>query len=69
MIDDCMEAIYADDTNNIEKEQIYHWIKKKNFSIKDASFEEKQKFCAFLYRKGFQIDTIRSVLSPDITSI
>ena len=55
--------------NDIEKEQILAWIKKKNFRPSEATFEEKQKFCAFLYRKGFQIDTIRSVLSLDITSI
>lgn len=69
IIEDCFEAIYAESTVDIEKEQILAWIKKKNFRPSEATFEEKQKFCAFLYRKGFQIDTIRSVLSLDITSI
>ena len=69
IIDECMEEIYADDTNDLEREQINRYIKKKNFNVADASFEEKQKFSAFLYRKGFQIDAIRNALSLDITSI
>lgn len=69
IIEECMEEIYADDTNDLEREQINRYIKKKNFNVADASFEEKQKFSAFLYRKGFQIDAIRNALSLDITSI
>lgn len=69
MIEDSMEDSYAGDTEDSERKQILAWMKKKNFSAAEATFEEKQKFCAFLYRKGFQIDTIRSVLSLDITSI
>lgn len=68
-IEECFEEIYTGDNGALEREQILSWMKKKNFQVSEASFEEKQKFCAFLYRKGFQIDTIRSVLSLDITSI
>lgn len=68
-IEESMEKMYIEDTRELEKEQILTWIKKKNFCPAEATFEEKQKFCAFLYRKGFQIDIIRSTLSLDITSI
>ena len=55
--------------SNIEQKQILLWMKKRNFNPSEADFEEKRKFSAFLYRKGFQIDSIRSALSLDITSI
>lgn len=53
----------------VEKEQIKGWILKKKFMVEDASPEEMRKMAAFLYRKGFSFDSIRSVLSLDITSI
>ena len=69
IIEDCMEECYAEDAGDSERKQILAWMKKKNFNPSEATFAEQQKFCAFLYRKGYQIDTIRSVLSLDITSI
>lgn len=69
IIEECWEENIADDDRNFEQEQIISWMKKKKFNAEKATFEEKQKFCALLYRKGFQIDSIRSVLSLDITSI
>lgn len=44
-------------------------LKKKNYDPETASNKEKQKMAALLYRKGFQMDTIRSVLLLDISSI
>lgn len=69
LVEECLEELHLEDDRDFEQEQIIFWIKKKKFNPLEASFEEKQKFCAFLYRKGFQIDTIRSALSLDITSI
>lgn len=69
IIEEVWEETSDGDEKNWEYEQILTWIKKKNFNAAEATYEEKQKFCAFLYRKGFQIDSIRSVLSLDITSI
>ena len=65
VIEDAWEEMTAGDSN-LERDQIITWVRKKNFNPNSATYEEKQKFCAFLYRKGFQIDTIRSVLSLDI---
>lgn len=45
------------------------WLKKKNYNPETATNKEKQKISAFLYRKGFQMDTIRSVLLLDINAI
>lgn len=69
VIEEAWEENAGSDGKSLEYEQIISWIKKKNFNAEEATYEERQKFCAFLYRKGFQIDTIRSVLSLDITSI
>lgn len=44
-------------------------LRKKNFAPEMAGNKEKQKMWAFLYRKGFEIEIIRRVLSLDITSI
>ncbi|MBR6770775.1 MAG: regulatory protein RecX [Lachnospiraceae bacterium] len=43
-------------------------LEKKNYHPDTASFKEKQKLSAFLYRKGFTSETIRTALSLDITS-
>lgn len=65
VIEDAWEEMTAGD-GNLERNQILAWVRKKNFDPDSATYEEKQKFCAFLYRKGFQTDAIRSVLSLDI---
>lgn len=59
----------GEDSAGLEEEQIKEWIRKKNFSPEEASMEDMRKMAAFLYRKGFSFDTIRNVLSLDITSI
>ena len=44
-------------------------LRKKNYDSEMATNKEKQKMSAFLYRKGFNADTIRRVLLLDITTI
>ena len=44
-------------------------LEKKNYDPETATNKEKQKISAFLYRKGFDMDIIRNVLSLDISSI
>ncbi len=50
----------------IEKIQIENWLKKKNYDKNTANYQEKRRMSAFLYRKGFQIETIMRVLLLDI---
>lgn len=69
VIADVWEETAGEEAKELEQKQILTWIRKKNFNPESASFEEKQKFSAFLYRKGFKIEAIRSVLSLDITTI
>lgn len=57
------EETAGEDSDELEKEQILHWIEKKNFDAEAASPKDKQKMMAFLYRKGFATDNIRKVLS------
>lgn len=67
LFQDIWEEIAGDDEEVIEREQIIYWMNKKHFCPQEATFEEKQKMMAFLYRKGFSINNIRSILSLDIT--
>lgn len=69
IVEEAWEEEVQDEGRDLEQKQILSWIKKKNFDPSKASYEEKQKFSAFLYRKGFQIDAIRCALLLDITSI
>ena len=67
LFQDIWEDMAGDDEEAIEREQIIYWMNKKHFCPQEATFEEKQKMMAFLYRKGFSINNIRSILSLDIT--
>lgn len=69
LIEEAWEDAVGENRQELEKEQIIHWIQKKNFSLETASLLEKQKMMAFLYRKGFTNESIRSVLLLDITTI
>ncbi len=69
LIEEIWDETVDGDQEELEKEQIKGWIRKKKFAIEAASPGEIQKMTAFLYRKGFSFDSIRSVLSLDITSI
>ena len=61
--------IVGEDKKELEKEQIISWMRKKHFAAQTADFKEKQKMAAFLYRKGFETESIRNALSLDITII
>ena len=52
-----------------EAAMIKELLMKKNFHFQESTYEERQKMCAFLYRKGFHADTISKVLLLDITSL
>ena len=42
--------------------QIKHILKQKSFSLSSATSQEKQKMMMSLYRKGFRIEDIKSVM-------
>lgn len=67
LIREAWEECAGEETKELEREQILYWVKKKQFSLETADFKEKQKMMAFLYRKGFKVEDIRSVLLLDIT--
>lgn len=66
---ECYDRIAGEDRRELEISQIQELMKKKNFNPATADFKEKQKFSALLYRKGFQIDTIRCAISLDIDTV
>ena len=69
IVEEAWSQTVGEDQDELEREQILHWIRKKNFSAEEASPKDKQKMMAFLYRKGFTIENIRNALLLDITSI
>lgn len=69
LFDEIWEETVGEEYGELEKEQIKGWLLKKRFTAENASPEELRKMTAFLYRKGFSFDSIRSVLSLDITPI
>lgn len=69
IIKEAWDEVVGDERQELEKQQIMRWINKKSFLPETASLQEKRKMMAFLYRKGFSIESIRSAVSLDITSI
>jgi len=69
IIQSAWEETAPKDAGELEKEQIKNWLAKKNFLPEEASPSDIQRMTGFLFRKGFSIDAIRSVLLLDITSI
>lgn len=67
LIEEVWEETVGDDRQELEQEQILRWMEKKHFSAQMAAPEEIRRMMAFLYRKGFSIEAIRSALSLDIT--
>lgn len=51
-----------------EAAMIRRLLLKKNFRLQESTYAERQKMCAFLYRKGFHTDAISKALLLDITS-
>lgn len=69
LFEEIWDESVGEDTADLEKEQISGWLLKKHFDIEEASTADIRRMTGFLYRKGFSFDSIRSVLSLDITSI
>lgn len=60
------QNIVSGDQEQNEKDQIERWLKKKNYDKNTADYKEKRRILAFLYRRGYQIETIMHVLLLDI---
>lgn len=63
MAEEAWEEVVGEDRQELEKQQIIKLLEKKHFSSQNATLQESQKMMAFLYRKGFAIETIRNVSS------
>lgn len=67
LIEEVWEETVGNSRQELEQEQILRWMEKKHFSAQTAAPEELRRMTAFLYRKGFSIELIRSALLLDIT--
>ena len=43
------------------QEVIWKYMQKKKIDPRNCDYEQKQKFFAYMIRKGFQIDDLKSV--------
>lgn len=67
LIGEVFEKLAAEGTEQDEESIIRVLLQKKNFDGKAATEQEKQRMCAFLYRRGFHSDAINRALLLDIT--
>jgi regulatory protein len=64
IIDRILEEAVSDENEDPEIRLATELLVKKHFTG-DASYEDKQKIMAFLYRKGFSADAIHKAMSSD----
>lgn len=67
MTGEVFERLAAEGVSQDEEQMIRVLLKKKNFDGRTATGQEKQRMCAFLYRRGFHIEAIGKALLLDIT--
>lgn len=67
LIGRCFDLLQEEGQSIDEFALIRKLLQKKNYQSEEASYEERQKMYAFLYRKGFRQDVISRALLLDIT--
>ncbi|SDB38779.1 regulatory protein RecX [Butyrivibrio sp. INlla16] len=65
IIEKIVSEAYSEENDDPELELCISLLRKKRFDNENATYEERQKMMAFLYRKGFDGDTIQRALSLD----
>lgn len=66
LADEVLKDIFSDEGNEFEKEQILNFIKKKNYDSANATYADRMKLLAALYRKGYSMELVNKLL--DITT-
>ena len=64
-IAEAYEEIMAEYNEDPEEDLIRRYIVKKHYDTATATYEEKQKLIAFLYRKGFGLDKIYKIVDEN----
>lgn len=67
LIGRCFDKLLEEGESIDEFALIRKLLQKKDYQPEEASYEERQKMYAFLYRKGFRQDVISKALLLDIT--
>ena len=57
------EKMYDNNEHIDEEAQIRALLEKRHYNPNDSTFEDAQKHCAFLLRKGYRMDTIRRIIN------
>lgn len=58
-----IEELYAEESGDVELEQVKALLDKKHYDPDMTDFKEKQKIMAFLMRRGFQMSTIKKAMN------
>ncbi len=64
-IAEAYEEIMAEHNEDPKEDLIRRYIVKKHYDAATATYEEKQKLIAFLYRKGFGLDKIYKIVDEN----
>ncbi len=65
IVERIIEDAYQEESENPDIKQCTALLHKKNYNPENASYEDKQKIMAFLYRKGFKNDVIQKAMLLD----
>ena len=63
MLHPIIEELYAEESGDIEFDQIKVLLEKKHYDPGSIDYKEKQKIMAFLMRRGFQMSTIKKAMN------
>ncbi|MBP3278082.1 MAG: regulatory protein RecX [Butyrivibrio sp.] len=63
MLHPIIEELYAEESGDIEFDQIKVLLEKKHYDPGSVDYKEKQKIMAFLMRRGFQMSTIKKAMN------
>lgn len=70
IIENALEAYYGD-SSECEENLILSTLKKKygNIPMEELDYKQKQKMMAYMYRKGFSMDTIRKAIDVFLDNV
>ncbi len=70
IIESALEAYYGD-SSECEESLILSMLKKKygNIPMEELDYKQKQKMMAYMYRKGFSMDTIRKAIDVFLDNV
>jgi regulatory protein len=66
IISEILEEVYEEHGNEAEIRQIRKLIEKRSFDPSTASWEDRSRLQAFLYRKGYGSASVRAAMNAEL---